>query len=248
MKKTVYFLVAAIASATLLVACAPKPKKTVAAPPEKLVSHKRVKLPAFNRVNFNGYFNVALKGGASSSRSAMRAIDYPSEPVTARVTRGTLFLTAPSHPLPGLSKRPTVTLYAGPLKKLVVRGSVNVSGVNVNSRGLVIRSQGSGTIKLKGTAIKLNRIHQTGSGRIDVQWVNSGTLYISGRGAGHIRLAGVAKVVYARLGDRARLRAQYLRTGYVQVQTENNSAAYVLAVNTLRAFAMDHANIYYFKV
>ncbi len=57
----------------------------------------------------------------------------------------------------------------------------------------------------------------------------------------------MAKTLYARLAGNAILGAQYLRANHIQVQTQNNASAYVMPLNTLRAFASGRANIYYYS-
>ena len=242
MKKTHYWLLGLIAVLFLPVVYAGGPE-LVSAP--RFVKHS-VKVPAFDAINAEGYFNVVIVNSQSSKKPTVNITGYPAEPIKVRVSHHTLYLKSPAHPIPGFNHREIVTVTTNHLKGLTVAGPTSVRAVDVHSNGLVIHSSGTGNILLRGK-IKLNRIKQSGHNQINLRWVDSSTVYIDSKGSGSIRLAGVAKVLYTRLSGNATLHAQYLRTHYVQVQTKNQSEAYVCPTNTLRAFAFDNSNVYYYK-
>lgn len=199
---------------------------------------------SFNQIDAAGDVNVIIHG---AQHSGIAVISNAKAPVKAQVVHHTLYINAPWIPGPGgLKQRSTVVANVPNLTSLVVNGPANVGGANIHSRGLTISSYGSGKIKLIGE-MKVNQINQAGNNRIYLRWVNSTTLSINSKNAGFIYLGGVANVIYARLYDHAILNAQYLRTHIVQVQTKNHAAAFVYPVTTLRAFATNDANIYYYK-
>lgn len=200
----------------------------------------------FNRINVGGYVNVVIKRGRLGHKPAVTITTYRSEPVQARFVNHTIYLKTLERSVPQLNKRPVVTVRINNLKRLTVTGAANVTAANMHSHGLDIDASGSGIIRLLGV-LDVDHIKQSGSNDIKMRWVKSNTIYINSNGAGSIRLAGTAKTLYARIFGHATLHAAYLRTHYVQVQTKNKATAYVCPTYTLRAFATDFANIYYYK-
>jgi len=132
------------------------------------------------------------------------------------------------------------------LQKLVVGGSVHVTGTLQPLHALSITAAGSGTVVLNGV-VRLHRVQQSGNSVVHIRWVNSDVLLLEGQGHSRMELAGVAKRLYARLTDDAVLHAQYLRTQAVQVQTKNHAIAHVCPIDALRAFASQGSRIYYYK-
>jgi len=200
----------------------------------------------FNRINANGYFNLVIKGVRSASKSSVTIATYPAEPLRVHVADHTLYIKAPKYPLPGLKKRPVAVIRMPNLNGLVVAGPTNVTSKNLRGRKLNITASGSGKLNLLGV-IDVDHIQQTGDNKINIRWVKSSTVYINSNGFGSIRLAGTAKVLYARLLGSSILHAAYLRTHYVQVLAKDKALAYVCPIDTLRAFASDSGNIYYYK-
>lgn len=215
-------------------------------PSQVHLTKRTLRAAAFNRINAGGYFNVVIKGVQPGSKPSVSIATYPAEPLQVRVVNHTLYIKAPWYPLPGLSKRPVVTVRINNLKRLTIFGPTNVRAANMRSQGLNIHASGSGAINLMGV-FDVDHIKQSGSNRINIRWVRSRTVYINSSRVGSIRLAGTAKTLYARMLGHSTLHAAYLRTHYVQVQTKNNATAYVCPVYTLRAFASDFGNIYYYK-
>ena len=164
----------------------------------------------FNRINVSGYLTVVIRGVQSAKNPSVVFSTSPAEAIQARVNHHTLYLNTLSSPT-NLTRRPSVTVWMNSLKGLVVNGSANVVGTNVQSSGLRISSLGTGTIKFLGV-ISLNEIQQIGNSQIALRWVNSHTIYIHSCGTGSIHLAGVAKTVYARMLESSVLQATYLRT------------------------------------
>ncbi len=201
------------------------------------------KAAVFNAIDAAGYVTVKIK---SAPRATVVVSHDRGQPISARVINRTLIIRPSGIPAPGLNQRPVVTVTLPQLTRLVERGSAVIVGTAVKSSGLTIDARGSGTIQLAGM-VKLDRIHQRGSNRIWVRWVNSNTLTINSQDVGRISLAGVTNTLYARVKGRAVLDAQYLRINYAQVQATDEAVVKVMPVNTLRAFASNDANIYYYK-
>lgn len=197
---------------------------------------------SFNEVSIQGYVNVLIRQGAP----AVTVSGDLSKQLLTHVSHHKLYVEAPWQPTIGVVKRPLVTVTLPNLNKLFIDGPANVGGENIRSKHLAIESHGSGKIKLIGV-MNLTQIDQTGSNRIYLRWVNSDTLTINAKDRGFIYLGGVAKTLYARVTQQAIFNAQYLRTDIVQVQTKHFAAAFVYPVTTLRAFASEHSNIYYYK-
>jgi hypothetical protein len=198
---------------------------------------------AFNQVDVDGYVNVIIRQAQQSSVTVTGAA---FNPLQTHISHHTLYIETSWRSSPNPSgKRPLVMVNMPTLNKLVVNGQANVAGTNLHSDGLNVEAHGSGKIKLIGM-INLKSITQTGHNRIYLRWINSNTLSVNSSDEGFIYLGGVAKTIYARLYDHAILNAQYLRTSIVQVQTKNYSSAFVYPVTTLRAFANNNGNIYYY--
>lgn len=197
---------------------------------------------SFNAVNVDGYVNVMLR---PSSQTSVTTTGAKFNPVQTYVSHHTLYIQTPWRPQTQTGKRPVVTVNLRELDKLTVSGQANVAASNIHSHALSITSEGSGKIKLIGM-LNIKNINQTGNNRIYLRWIDSITLSINSSGDGFIYLGGVANTLYARVYGHAVLNAQYLRTKMVQVQTKNEAAAFVYPVTTLRAFANNHGNIYYY--
>lgn len=197
----------------------------------------------FNQVDVNGYVDVIIR---QSGQSSVVTTSASVNPVNTRVSNHRLYIEAPgwSSQLQSI-KRPVVSVNLPELTKLVVNGQANVAGTNLHSHGLTIEANGSGKIKLIGM-INLKNIQQTGQNRLYLRWIDSDTLTVTSTDAGFIYLGGIAKTVYARLYHRATFNAEYLRANTMQVQTNDYASAFVYPVTTLRAFANDNGNIYYY--
>lgn len=243
MRKVHYWFIGFLVAVSLPVAYAGGAEKPSS---PHFVKHA-MKVSPFDAINAQGYFNVVVVRSKKPSKKPKVTISgYPSEPIKVHVSHHTLYLKSPWHPIPGFNRPEVVTVYTNQLKGLTVAGPTSVRAMDLRSNGLDVKSSGTGNILLRGD-IKLNQIQQRGHNQISIRWVNSSTIHINSKGSGSIRLAGVAKALFARLRNNATLHTQYLRTHYVQVQTKNEASAYVCPIETLRAFAFDDSNIYYYK-
>ncbi len=204
-------------------------------------------LRAFDQLNVSGYFDVVIKGLRPGARPSASVATYSVEPLQVRIVHHTLYVKGPwQRPLPSLKKRPVLIVRINSLKKITVAGPTNVTARNLRGQGVDIYASGFGKINLLGV-LNIDHIKQSGSNQITVRWVKSDTVYINSTGAGSIRLAGTARALYARVLGHSTLHAAYLRTHYVQVQATDQAVAYVCPVDTLRAFASNFGNIYYYK-
>lgn len=157
------------------------------------------------------------------------------------VSENTLYLKADES-----AQMTSAKVNIGELNHLIVDGQAAVSSSHINSTSLSIDANSSGSIALMGM-VNLDRILSSGSGDIHIQWVNSSRLRIDGSSKSKFTLAGVASTVELRLKDESLFEGQYLRIDDVFVQTRDYATAKLLVNNSLRGFAYDHSNIYYYK-
>jgi len=132
------------------------------------------------------------------------------------------------------------------LKNLTVTDDATVNAKNFKTRGLTIVARDNGAINLEGR-YKIDRISQHGNGRINIAWVDSCRLFVDSNSAGPIYLAGTAEGMGVKLAGNALLEARYLYTKIASVSTENRARADILAINKLKASAIDKSNICYYK-
>lgn len=193
-------------------------------------------------INAEGCFNLIIKNNSHTNNNTKVTISQHAAGVHIYQDNHTLFIQV----FRIFKKRPVITVSITNLKRLIVNGSVNVTGDQVHSDGLSIISLGSGNIQLRGM-MKVDQITQRGANYIALNWVNTTILTIDSKGRGKVFLAGLAQRIYARLRGAAILEAKYLRAKSIQIKTENHSVAYVMPLISLRAFALDKSNIYYYS-
>ncbi|MBS0352266.1 MAG: DUF2807 domain-containing protein [Proteobacteria bacterium] len=198
------------------------------------------KMGEINVISVRGAIHLTLQQTADSSENFYKVMENKKN-VLVQMQNGTLYLSAGSNQADTLV---TVGLYK--LNKLLVSGGASVSSNQLTSSELAINSDHGGDISLKGM-IKLNQLISTGSGMINIQWVDSPRLYIEAGDASKIQLAGIANMVQARLKDRSQFQGKYLRIGTIFIQTKDYATAKLLVNDSLRAFAYNHSNIYYYK-
>ncbi len=211
----------------------PSPQATVM--PQKLID--------FNTISVRGAIQLILEQTADSSQNFFQLEGKQQSPVSVSVRDGTLYLQADE---PNPSTPTIVKVGVAKLNQLMVDNGASVSSKKFTSPSLSIDANTSGNIELLGI-ITLDRLLTSGSGTIHIQWVDSSRLRIDGSKNSKIQLAGVAGAVEMRLRDDSLFQGQYLRIDQAFVQTKDFSAAKLAVNNSLRAFAYDHSNIYYYK-
>ena len=124
--------------------------------------------------------------------------------------------------------------------------NARISGRRLLTHNLKVLAAGHATVNFLGV-IHLNQINQQSDGALRFEWVKANRLNVHADGRGEIYLAGAAHRLEGRLNHFASLNAKYLRTQEAYVQTLGHAVARVQPVKSLRAFAYDHGNIYYYK-
>ncbi len=198
-------------------------------------------LANFHVISVNGPIRVNLEEVKEGQDNFFQITGTQSSPISMSVKGDTLYLQAPE------SSSPTpVTVGIKQLNQLIVDRQASVTGNQITSPALSIDANTTGTIQLFGM-VNLTRLLSTGSGIIQIQWIDSSQLRLDASGFSKIQLAGVANFVEMRLKDDSQFQGQYLRIGQISIQTKDNSQAKLLVTDSLRAFAYNNSNIYYFK-
>ena len=232
------FILACLLFLTVSIAFAkplPKPRPTTA----------KFRLPSFSAINVLGPIHLKLRSTRSSKPSATRILSRNSHRVSASVKHHTLFLRMRDTHLPNL-KPTTVKIRIYRLQKLNVYGDASVIGTNINSDGLVIKANTTGRIALSGH-IKLDKLENFGPGQIKLRRITGARILIKCKADGHVTLTGSAEEMVAEVTNHAILDTQYLKTNHVMIKTNDFTLAKVFPINSLRAFATDFSNIYYYK-
>lgn len=141
----------------------------------------------------------------------------------------------------------TVELSQGKINHLVVSGRLAVAGHQLTSDHLTLIDHSSAPVHLNGV-MSVDRILADKHSDVKIQWVNSGALQIDASDYAHIDLSGRADQVFVTLLGHATLAAPYLRGQNWLVRTSGAAQAEVLPIFTLRAFAGNKSNIYYYMV
>ncbi len=216
----------------------PKPTTTI-----KVQSSEKTLNDNVSSINVTGALRLVI---VQSQIPKVTIKTVHREPITARVRDHVLFIHSPWYLLQGIAVKPTVIVNTPDLEHLTVHGPTNVEGYHIHGHQLTIDADGTGIINLGGD-IDVQRITQRGNNHIHLRWLTISRLSIDACGRGSIDLAGIANTVYVHLCDYASLNTKFLRTRMMQIQTNNFATAEVLPIETLRAFARGHSNIYYFK-
>lgn len=201
------------------------------------------KLIDFNAISVRGPIHLILERPAENQQNFFQLEGKPGNPVTFTVKNGTLYVEANDSK----SNQPTTAkVGVNQLNQLMVDDGASISSQSLTSTSLSIDANTSGNIDLLGM-ITLERLLSAGTGSINIQWIDSPRLRIDGSNNSKIQLAGVAGTVEMRLRDNSQFKGQYLRIDQIFVQTKDFSSAKLLVNDSLRAFAYDHSNIYYYK-
>lgn len=131
------------------------------------------------------------------------------------------------------------------LNKLSTYGRSSVVG-RIHTSHLKIHAENRSKIKLHGL-IALRELVTDGKANVNIKELNSQKLAIIARGNSKVHLSGRVIHMVARLRQYAILNSQDLKAKTVMVQTKGFSTAMVFPTKSLRAFASDHSNIYYYK-
>lgn len=199
------------------------------------------KLPDFTTISVRGPIKLMIEQPAQGQSNSFRIKGEQHSPISVNVSENTLYLKADES-----AKSTSAKVEVAELNHLIVDGGAAVSSSHLNTTSLSIDANTSGPIDLMGM-VNLDRILSSGSGDIHIQWVNSSRLRIDGSSKSKFTLAGVAGSVELRLKDESQFEGQYLRIDDIFVQTRDYSTAKLLVNNSLRGFAYDHSNIYYYK-
>lgn len=199
---------------------------------------------SFSSINANGNMALRIKQVPLQEADTIGINNNGPQWVQAKVKHGVLYLTEKASQ----KKEPKaiVTIDTHRLFTLTLAGNASATSKNLHVKHLVINVNDNSDIKLAGM-IGIDAINQHGNSRVNVRWVDSKQLTIDSDGNGKITLAGVVNTMHARLNDHARLNAQYLRAQHVLVKTQDNATAKVLSRKSLRAFASNQSDIYYYK-
>ncbi len=206
---------------------------------------KATKIPQqlleFNVISARGSLVVTIEQIKEDQPNFFQINGEQNGPLSVSVKDDTLYLQADE------TEQPTsLTVGVHQINQLTIDGSSSIISKNLTSSSLSIDANSSGTIELLGI-INLNRILSSGKGPIHIQWIDSPRLRVDGSNDSLIHLAGVANTVEMRLRDKSQFQGQYLRIDRIFIQTKDYAVAKLLVNNSLRAFAYDHSNIYFYK-
>jgi hypothetical protein len=199
------------------------------------------KLPDFTVISVRGPIKLTIEQAGENQGNSFQIQENQSSPLSVNVKENTLYLKADES-----SQNTSAIVKVSQLHQLIVDEGASVVSNRLNTTSLSIDANTSGAIDLMGM-INLDRILSSGTGTIHIQWVDSPRLRIDGTDKSKITLAGVAGSVELRLKDQSQFEGQYLRIDDIFAQTRDYSTAKLMVNNSLRGFAYDHSNIYYYK-
>lgn len=210
-----------------------------------LPSPETTKMPEslgdFTAISVRGAIKLVLEKPADGQQNFFQILGEQHSPISVSVKNGTLYLQTDES-----NQITTARVGVAQLQQLMVDGNASVTSQQLTSSSLSIDAHTSGSIELLGM-VTLDRLLSSGTGPIRIQWIDSPRLRVDGSNNSQIQLAGVAGSVEMRLRDESRFEGQYLRIDRIFIQTKDFSSAKVLVNDSLRAFAYDHSNIYYYK-
>ena len=139
----------------------------------------------------------------------------------------------------------SVTLYMPSIEYIATYNNASIKGYNVRSQGLVIKSLNNSHILLNGQ-INLKAINSSDKSQVYIDWAKGNDIAVTLNNSSQIRLSGSTKQMHIQIQDHAILQAHFLRSQSTFVEASGNTIATVDAEKTLRGFATDSANIYYY--
>jgi hypothetical protein len=194
------------------------------------VMMQKYNLPPFKSIELNGNTTIELVNGS-----------YAASVTGITVTKQVLHVAAPLS-----ANNLIIQVFSPGLKSITVAGNAAVNAKNFKTAGLTVIAKGSGTINLEGQ-YSIDKIYQSGNGKINISWIDSDNLFVSSSSSGSICLSGTVNSMVAKLTNKAYFDARYLRVQIASVFTTDEARADILALDTLGAFAVDSSNIFYYK-
>ena len=235
MKKQMLLGVSALTFATVSFAGGPDIKAS-----KNILPPKAARPHCINSINAAGHFTLTLHQATGKACFSIRVRHAPDNSVRRYFRHNNLYISSDN-------KRAQVVVYTHAIRNLNAYTHVTVTGDQFNAhQPLSLSASGKSSIQLKGQ-FNLAQIIQNSSRPISITWANSDTIAVNGAGNGPIQLAGVTQQLRASLHNNSRLNAEYLRANKVWVKTSNNASAKVTATDSLRAFAHNNSNIYFYK-
>jgi hypothetical protein len=203
------------------------------------------KLPYIDSVFVRGDINLQVTGSRGENRIQLKAY-YPE--LTIRVYRGAIYISY-SKPLgypQNLRPHPSIKLSLNRLRRLTISGEAHVVGGNLNTDyGLTITNCGSGFLLLSGP-LNIVKVENTGRAVVDLKGVMSQRLYILATRQGVIKLTGTAHLLLIRAFQQAIVDTRFMDSDTAFVQAGDDALVTVCTYGSLRAFATDMSNIYYY--
>jgi len=196
-------------------------------------------LPSFNSIVVTGYASIELINGPCGTK--ISGLRKQSDPHQFAIQDQVLYVSAPAS-----TANANIAIPASRIKNLTVTDNATVTSKNLKTAGLNIAAHNNGTINLEGQ-LAINKITQTGNGRINIEWIDSNRLFIDSNSSGPLYLAGTVTHMVAKLTGNADLDARYLRAKKASILTTDHARADIVVLDTLNAFAIDNSSIYYYK-
>ena len=212
--------------------------------PQPRHTQPQIKHLSFTAIRSTGNIQLQLHPVPSNRLLSVITSAKNKQPISIKIRNHTLYLSERAN---DLSQPIKVTVRINQINRLFASGNTEIRGKNIRSQGLVIQAKDHSTINLSGSMV-VNKISASGSSRIKLRSLKSKILVIRSKGDSLIQLAGKAYNIRARLYDHSQLNAQYLRAQTMMIQTKGQASAKIAPIYSLRAFAADKSNIYYYKI
>ncbi len=218
----------------------PKSKTRLSKKPIKPTPAKKIHLTAFDGIYARGNLQIKL-----ISQAKQHILASKHSGLKEKVKNRILYLSAP-HSINQHAASPIrLTIGMPDIKSLNISDNIHVTGAHITSHHLVLIAADNSSVNLSGM-LNVRSITESGTSKINLQWINSPKLQVLCYDNAQIKLAGVTNILKARLFDFSLLKGRYLRANHIHIQTSGNAGANISALDSLRAFAYDWSNIYYY--
>lgn len=195
---------------------------------------------AFNGLNSSGHVIIYIRPAKRVNTFYMTRKN--KKRINTKVRNRVLYVKGPI----GTRKPAIITVRAKNLRRIETYESSSVRGKKIRANNLTVITHDNSKVNLSGM-INLKYVTALNSSHINLRWVNSKKVKLYSIGNSKIRLSGRVKTLHARLFGNSKLNAKFLRANHVWVQTNNHASAKLLPIISIRAFAADDSNIYYYK-
>lgn len=217
------------------------------APSYKAMAITAVQAPNFNKIHTEGSFQVQILGKQESNSVYILGPQEEIRQISVSIENQTLTIIQDPNSKTKL-KNVIVRVEIRQLKQLIYSGCSNVEGRDLNARGLVINSNGTGNIILDGN-LNVENVSQDGTGTITLLGVNTKHMDLCVKGDGNVNLSGIVGVSHIQHFGNGTIRIVGADTNGLDIETRGKGLTAIAGYSNLKNLsAEDNSRVYLYWV